>query len=82
MPEAATLEDVLKLARQLSPLDKLKVIEQLAPELESALADDDQEVKDIAALEAQYKRGYEKNPEDPSDAEALLPHLPLQSEPW
>ncbi|HEX4796702.1 MAG TPA: hypothetical protein VH370_23120 [Humisphaera sp.] len=29
-----------------------------------------------------YQRGYEAMPEDPADAEALLPHLPLAQERW
>jgi len=34
-----TLEDVVRLARQLSPVDKVRLIEQVAPELERELAD-------------------------------------------
>ena len=34
------------------------------------------------ALEEQYERGYRLIPEDATEAEALLPHLPLESVPW
>ena len=37
MQSHATIEEVIHLARQLSPLEKLKLIEQLAPDLEAAL---------------------------------------------
>lgn len=33
-------------------------------------------------LDEQYARGYERLPEDPADSQALMPHLPVQSEPW
>ena len=35
-----------------------------------------------AALDDRYQRGYEQTPEDTSDAQALLPHLPLPKEDW
>ncbi len=38
--------------------------------------------EDAVTLEAQYERGYRSIPEDPSEAEALLPHLPIESGPW
>lgn len=38
MSEPVTLETVLALARQLTPLDKLRLIEHLAPQLERAIA--------------------------------------------
>jgi hypothetical protein len=34
---AVTLEEVLELARQLSPVDKVRLIERVAPEVERAL---------------------------------------------
>jgi len=34
-----TLENVLNLAKQLSPRDQVRLIEQVAPEIERALAD-------------------------------------------
>ena len=36
--DAVTLEDVVKLAQQLSPVDKVRLIERVAPELERDLA--------------------------------------------
>ena len=41
----------------------------------------------LATLEArrlddEYERGYKRLPEDASDAEAMLPHLPLAPEDW
>jgi hypothetical protein len=36
--DAVTLEEVVKLARQLSPLDQVRLIESVAPEVERALA--------------------------------------------
>ena len=33
-------------------------------------------------LDDQYQRGYEQIPEDVSDVEGLLPHLPLPAEDW
>ena len=35
--DAVTLEDVLKLARQLSPVDKVRLIERVAPQVERDL---------------------------------------------
>jgi hypothetical protein len=35
---------------------------------------------EAAGLDEQYQRGYEQTPEDTSDVEALLPHLPLPEE--
>ena len=37
MGEAVTLEDVLAYARQLSPVDKARLIERVAPEIEREL---------------------------------------------
>ena len=36
--DAVTLEEVLKLAQQLSPVDKVRLIERVAPEVERDLA--------------------------------------------
>ena len=33
-------------------------------------------------LDDQYEAGYKRIPEDASEAEALLPHLPLPEERW
>ena len=38
MDNAVTLEEVLNLAKQLSPVDKVRLIEYVAPEIERALA--------------------------------------------
>lgn len=38
MQEVVTLEEVLDLAKQLSPLDKVRLIERVAPEIERELA--------------------------------------------
>ena len=65
------------MARRLSPLEKLKVIEGLTPDLEAALAP-----PNSAALDNQYQRGYEQVPETTAEVEALLPHLPLSQEKW
>jgi len=37
-PDAVTLEEVLRLARRLSPVDKVRLIERVAPEVERDLA--------------------------------------------
>lgn len=37
MPKTVTLDEVLDQARKLSPLDKLRLIERVAPDLEKAL---------------------------------------------
>ncbi|BAZ17024.1 hypothetical protein NIES4071_89020 [Calothrix sp. NIES-4071] len=39
MDKTATLEDALELVNQLSPVDKIRLIEQIAPQIERALAD-------------------------------------------
>lgn len=36
--DPVTLEEVLRLARRLSPVDKVRLIERVAPEVERALA--------------------------------------------
>jgi hypothetical protein len=36
--DTVTLEDVLDLVKQLSPIDKVRLIERVAPEIERALA--------------------------------------------
>ena len=38
MPPQAVLADVIRIARQLSPLEKARLIEELAPDVEAALA--------------------------------------------
>ncbi len=38
MGQSVTLEAVLDLARQLSPVDQVRLIEQIAPQLEQVLA--------------------------------------------
>lgn len=38
MQRTPPVQEILELARHLSPLDKLKLIERLAPDLEAALA--------------------------------------------
>ena len=38
MEPQALLPDVVRLARQLTPLEKVKLIEQIAPDVEAALA--------------------------------------------
>lgn len=37
-PDSVTLDEVLNLARQLSPVDKVRLIERVAPEVERDLA--------------------------------------------
>ncbi|HEX4796977.1 MAG TPA: hypothetical protein VH370_24515 [Humisphaera sp.] len=80
MSDRVTVDQVVEIARQLSPLEKLKVIERLAPDLEVPLSS--QVGQRDADLDEQYQRGYEQIPEDPTDAEALMPHLPLSEERW
>ncbi|HEY8749507.1 MAG TPA: hypothetical protein VIM11_16105 [Tepidisphaeraceae bacterium] len=82
MSPAATVDEIIRLAQGLSPLEKLKVIERLAPDLETALTPENDADPTTRTLDDQYQRGYEQIPEDVSGIEALLPHLPLQSEPW
>jgi len=78
MAQATTVQDVVQLASGLSPLEKLKVIERLAPELEMALAG----AGDLRAMEEAYQAGYRRVPEDVTEIEAMLPHLPLPEEKW
>ena len=33
-------------------------------------------------LDEHYANGYERIPEDPAESQGLMPHLPVQSEPW
>lgn len=79
MQTDATVDEVLHLARRLSPLDKLKLIERLAPDLEAALSPVTDGSKE---LDDQYQRGYEQFPEDVADLEALLPHLAIPTKLW
>jgi hypothetical protein len=81
MGDRVTVDQIMEFARQLSPLEKLKVIEQLAPDLEGPLSSQPP-VNGAVALDDQYQRGYEAIPEDPTDTQALLPHLPLPTERW
>lgn len=83
MPQESTIEDVIRMARRLSALDKLKLIETLAPDLEAALkSQTDQATDNSAAADEQYQRGYEQIPEETTDLEAILPILPLPTERW
>ena len=81
MPPITTVDDVMQLARGLSPLEKLKLIERLAPELEGALASAQVAAPDLS-LDDQYAQGYAQTPEVIADVEALLPHLGSVSEQW
>lgn len=79
MGSAPTIDDVLRLAAGLSAIDKLRVIERLAPQVESALGDElESNAAAIGKLDEKYQRGYEQTPEDITDLEALLPHLPAE----
>lgn len=40
MTDTPTLDDILKLAEQLSPVDKVRLIERVAPQVEAALQAD------------------------------------------
>ena len=83
MPPGATIDDVIRLARGLSALDKVRLIERLAPDLEAALMSEaDAPDNKSHELDDQYQRGYEQIPEDITELEALLPHLPLPTERW
>lgn len=83
MPPSPTVDEIIRLARQLCPLDKLKVIQLLAPDLEPALADQSgPSLGNSANLDDQYQRGYERSPEDVADVKALLPHLSIPPEKW
>ena len=82
MAANTTVDEVIRLADGLSALEKLKVIERLAPELEAALAQAVGSSSGENTLDEQYQRGYENTPEDVADLEALLPHLPLPTERW
>jgi electron transfer flavoprotein alpha subunit len=81
MPPITTVDDVMQLARGLSPLEKLKLIERLAPELEGALASAQAAAPDLS-LDDQYAQGYTQTPEVIADVEGLLPHLGSVSEQW
>lgn len=81
MATPVTVDHVIALARKLSPLEKLKIIEELAPDLEESLAGHGGSTS-ISELDAQYQRGYEQFPESTKDVEGLLPHLPLSEERW
>jgi hypothetical protein len=76
------LGEILELARLLSPLDKLKLIEGLAPDLEEALAAKSPALADPAMEDELYQIGYERFPEDVTDLAALMPHLAIPPERW
>jgi hypothetical protein len=79
----SSVEDIIRLVRQLSPADRSKLIEQLGPALEvSPVAENTGALEGSVGLDDQYQRGYEQIPEDTADLEALLPHLPLPMESW
>jgi transcriptional regulatory protein LevR len=46
--EAVTLDQVITLARQLSPLEKIRLIEQIAPEIERHMQQQGTEQPDLA----------------------------------
>jgi hypothetical protein len=75
-----SLDQIMQMARRLTPLEKLKLIEKLAPDLEPALASSGNDLP--PDLDDQYQRGYEQIPEDISDLDALMPHLPVSTERW
>jgi hypothetical protein len=81
MQTQMTVDQIMHLARGLSPLEKLKLIEQLAPDLEPALMGAAQTAS-LEELDNQYQQAYEKTPEQISDVQAILPHLPLPTERW
>jgi hypothetical protein len=76
MEPHATVQEILQLAEHLSPVDRRELIERLSAEAAA--------VRPTAGptLDDQYQRGYERNPEDTADVEAILPHLPLGAEKW
>ena len=78
--EAPTVDDVVQLARKLSPIEKLQVIERLAPDLEAPLTSSGHATSQ--SLDDLYQRGYERVPEDAAEAEALLKYLPLSEDTW
>lgn len=83
MASGTTVDEVVRLAASLSALEKLRVIERLAPQLEDALGPVNENVAEASGdKDDQYQRGYEQTPEDISELEALIPHLPLPSEQW
>lgn len=78
MSTPATADDVIQLAKALSPSEKRKFIQKLSPDLKRALTAG----KRPRDLDDEYERGYKKMPESTADLEALLPHLPLPRERW
>ncbi|HSU68622.1 MAG TPA: hypothetical protein VLJ39_17205 [Tepidisphaeraceae bacterium] len=74
-----TLEEVMQMARRLSALDKLKMIERLAPELETVFRAG---ASGSESLDDQYQRGYERRPETPGDLAAIGEFVPLDEEKW
>jgi hypothetical protein len=84
MQSDVTVDQVVQLASGLSPLEKLQVIERLAPDLAEALTtvSSARDSSKTQAADDAYEAGYQRIPEDIGDIEALLPHLPLSTEPW
>ncbi len=84
MPPVVTVEEVIQWAHALTPLEKLKVIEHLTPDLAEALAPGSSiPLNRIVQTEDDaYQAGYKNHPEDIGDIEALLPHLALVMEKW
>lgn len=79
MQSQTTVDEVIALARRLSPMDQSRLIEQLRPDLSPA---HEPIAAEERAMEELYIRGYERMPEDIADVVALLPHLPLATESW
>jgi hypothetical protein len=79
MQSQTTVDEVIALARRLSPTDQSRLIAQLRPDLSPTLEPTSSEER---AMEELYARGYEQVPEDVTDVAALLPHLPLAAEGW
>jgi hypothetical protein len=80
MANPSTADEVMRFARALSPSEKLRLIEQLAPDVNQALSPGP--VSPPIDPDDQYERGYQNVPEEVTDLEALLPHLPLPRERW
>ena len=79
----ATVDQVVKLASSLSPLDKLRLIERLTPDLAAALAPASAPLAISATQEDDiYEAGYRNTPEDITEIEGLLPHLSIETERW
>jgi len=79
MQQSMTVDQIVQLARQLPPLERLKLVQSLASELQELRAESH---TDLALQDDQYQRGYERIPEDVADLASLLPHLPIPAERW